>query len=73
MFKTAAELKKFILWAKAEKVEALKVGDIEIRFSPVALIDTADMGAPIHDLRTPEQRKLDEEREFNDILFHSAR
>lgn len=33
MLKTVAELKELILWAKAEGIKSLKVGDIEMQVS----------------------------------------
>ena len=39
MFKNSDELKEFILWAKREKIQQFVVGDTQIVFSTLALVD----------------------------------
>lgn len=41
MFKTIEELKEFILWAKSEKIARIKVADVEVEMSNIALIPQA--------------------------------
>lgn len=43
MFKTTQDLKEFILWAKDQRIEAVKVGDVEVKFSTLAFLVPDEM------------------------------
>jgi len=72
VFKDLSELKEFIIWAKSNQVNALKVGDVEIHFHPMAHV--TDTGAiSLEDATlTPEQQAQAQKKEELDLLFHSA-
>lgn len=83
MVKTVEELKELILWAKKERIQALKVGDIEVHMSALAFTDVPDISAPdsaTKDLSsttktsdvTLDGDSLSKEEE-DAILFHSSR
>jgi hypothetical protein len=77
VFKDVSELKEFIIWAKSQKIQALKVGEVEVHFGAGALIDSSaindallgseEQPAPV----TEEQVKALKKEEL-DILFHSS-
>lgn len=81
MINNIGELKEFILWAKSQKLRAVKIGETSFEFSDLALIGdlpeatsaTSDLSVPPSSKRlpdmTPEQLS---EKEFEDTLFHSA-
>lgn len=73
MFKSPAQLKNFVLWAKAAGIAELKVGDIAVKFAPHFASESALQLAPVEDNRTPEQIKRDQDAAESDILFWSAR
>lgn len=58
MLKTVDELKAFLLWAKSHKIQAVKVGDVEVHFSGTAFIE--------EDLALPQ--KGSEERDTSKVL-----
>lgn len=76
MFKDVSEVKEFIIWARSQKIQALKVGEVEVHFGTAALIDTetlmqdarAELEAPT---LTDEQIKALKKEEL-DLLFHSS-
>lgn len=39
MFKTQDELKAFILWAKSQRIERVKIDNVEIQFSNLAFFE----------------------------------
>lgn len=39
MFKTTHDLQEFILWCRQAKIQAVKVGDVEVQFSNLAFLD----------------------------------
>lgn len=80
MIKTVDELKELILWAKSEKVKSLKIGDIIIEMSDLALIEdiqakpeqanskvTASVTTFMEDMASTGNKKEDEE-----LLYWSA-
>lgn len=46
MFKTQDELKAFIIWAKEQKIQRIKIDKIEVEISNLAFIDGLEM-APL--------------------------
>lgn len=79
MFKTPAELKKFIKWAKSEKISQMQVGEVQIVFSPLAFIEeTANEFEPPKPRKTEEkntQRTLIDDaksEDDEDLLYYSA-
>lgn len=74
MFKTIKELQDFILWAKAEKLKRLKVGDVEIEISDYALV--ADLLPSISQTPNSEPQSAAElarmKKEEEDLLNWSA-
>lgn len=76
MFKDVSELKAFIEWAREQKVQKVKVDNIEFEISTLGLLDKQEaektqkaiavaMGL---EPQSPEQAQKEEE----DLLFHSA-
>lgn len=39
MIKSVGELKDLLIWAKKEKISAIKIGDIEVHFNNLAFLD----------------------------------
>lgn len=74
LFKSIQDVKSFLLWAKAEGVLHLEIDGVTAQFHPAALANVGgpSMDEPQTDLRTPEQRKIDEQKEYDDLLFHSV-
>lgn len=73
LFKDLSALKSFLLWAKAEGIQSLEVGGIKAQFAAAALpVNQEAPTVPFVDNRTPEQKKADEAKEYDDILFHSV-
>ena len=76
MVTTIAELKELILWAKEQKLSALKLGDVEFHFDRLALIDN-----PFNQPETPKSPPLDglseadqkQNKEDDADLFWSSR
>jgi hypothetical protein len=77
MFKDVSEVKEFIIWARSQKIQALKVGEVEVHFGAAALIDSeALMESALNpELEAPtltdEQKKALKKEEM-DLLFHSS-
>lgn len=57
MFKDPAELKAFILWAKEQKIQRIKVDNIEVELSTLAFIDEPIL-APLRQSIMPKSDKL---------------
>lgn len=73
MFKDISELKEFILWAKQEKIQALKVDNVEIAFSAYAFLDPVAAELAPAPTRPPTQAEIEAlVKEEQDLLFHSA-
>lgn len=73
MFKDISELKEFILWAKQEKIQALKVDNVEIAFSAYAFLDPVAGELAPAPTRPPTQAEIEAlVKEEQDLLFHSA-
>jgi hypothetical protein len=77
VFKTVDELKEFLVWAKAQRISEVKVGETHIVFSSLAIMDTLNSDSPasltlaeaINAVqKTPEQLAKEEE----DLLYASA-
>lgn len=81
MIKSIEELKDLILWAKAQKVKSLKLGEIIVELSDLALIEdiqepkaagnpnvTASVSTFLEDLTGTGNSKEDE-----DLLYWSAK
>lgn len=60
MFKTTEDLQEFISWAKKQRIELLKVGDIEVRFSTLAFVDEATGGLIPSDESASQTAKTEE-------------
>lgn len=73
VFESIEEIKNFILWAKDEKIARLKVEDIEIEFSPLALM-TPDYGGDITEGPTEgeEVGATDLNEVDDELLYHSS-
>jgi hypothetical protein len=75
------ELKEFILWAKAQKVKSIKLGEIHIELSDLALIEglseqsaeavTRDLSVPPSSPRLPNGNA--QANEDDEDLFFSTR
>lgn len=76
MIKSVDELKALILWAKEQKVQAMKVGDVQFELSTMALVEatelTADkpVAADTSTLAENEQSTPDEDEK---LLYWSTR
>jgi hypothetical protein len=83
MIKTVSELKEFIVWAKSQKVKSVKLGDIHVELSDLALISDLqdissseaisqkDLSVPASSPKLPGgNAQLSEEEE---LLFYSTR
>lgn len=46
MFKTVDELKKFILWAKSNKIKKLRIKDIEVEISELDFLPDTNLTDP---------------------------
>lgn len=76
MFKDAEELKEFVIWAKSQGIQHVKVQDIEITFSNYAMLQTFESQSPSVGVKemaasqpkTEEEIRLEEE----ELLFHSS-
>lgn len=81
MFNSIEDLKSFLIWAKKERISAIKVQEIEVHFSTLAFVEEdASPDAPKSPAATEErntsQTLMDEpmsKEEEEDLLFHSAR
>jgi len=76
MFKTVQELQDFILWAKAEKVKRLKIGDVEVEISDYALVEDLMTIQSQTKSSTEPQKNTDPNKnqtEEDDLLMWSAR
>lgn len=83
MFKTVAQLKEFILWAKAQKIQQISVGKTVVVFSDYALAETVSNeldrqyspSTPTEE-RDTSRTLTDDEPEMADdedaLLFHSS-
>lgn len=73
MFKSVEELKAFLEWAKGQNIEQVKVADIEIKFSALAVIPTESLkemtSGSANTLVDDEQMSKEE---YEEILFHSS-
>lgn len=71
MFENPTDLKEFLSWAKNQKIQSLKVGDVEIVFHPLALVDgaTFDENEANEALSTALGMTTEDE---DDLLFHSS-
>ena len=58
MFDNSEKLKEFILWAKSQRIETVKIGEIEVRFSNLAFID--DLASLEQELTAPVSAKTEE-------------
>lgn len=84
MFKTVAQLKEFILWAKAQKVQEIHVGKVAVVFSAYAIAEAAvDEPSDFIKPRTPNEERdtsktlVDDVPEMADndeeLLFYSSK
>ncbi len=84
MFKTVAQLKEFILWAKSQKVQEVHVGKIVVVFSPYALAEAALDEPNMYDAPRPPTEERDTSKTLvddlgempdneEDLLFHSSK
>lgn len=71
MFENVEELKKFILWAKSEKIQSVKVGTLEVQFSALALAPELYTNTIRQTSDAPEQT-LEQQNEDNELLYHSS-
>ena len=79
MFKTIDELKAFLLWAKKEKIDAVKVGDVEVHFNNTAMLDNitdlSEKTQEEHEVRKVVEEQLGEMPKNIDEdpdLYHSV-
>lgn len=72
MFTTIDQLKEFIIWAKSEKIQQVKVNNVEVTFSTLALIEDTPISQSLKlsPPNTTDAEKLKQEE--NDLLFHSS-
>lgn len=72
MIKTVTELKELLLWAKSEKIKSLKLGDMQVEFSDLGLIESVqDLSGPAQSPRLPNGNAQANEDE--ELLFYSSR
>lgn len=71
MFKTQEELKEFLLWAKQEKVVRVKIADIEVEFSGLALIEEANLNTATEP-KSGEELKPQETDKEDEMLYWST-
>lgn len=75
---TLEEAKELILWAKSNKIKKIRVGDIEVEFSDIALMDTLASPQDFKEATNYAQRtlldteKLSKEEE-DELLFWSTK
>jgi O-succinylbenzoate synthase len=73
MFSNIDQIKEFLEWAKSQGIQAVKVADIEVSFSPLAFLPQEDLkeitnaGSATLAETDPNQAAEDEE-----LLFHSS-
>lgn len=74
MFKTPEELKAFILWAKDQKIQRVKVDKIEVEMSAYAFIDVLTQEVVSSQVPEPlsEATKTPQEKEEEELLYWSA-
>lgn len=64
MFETVDSLKEFLIWAKRERISAIKVGEVEVHFSTLAFVESEpDLGSP-----KPKTPSASEERDTSTTL-----
>jgi hypothetical protein len=68
MITSVEELKALTTWMKEQKVSSFKADGFEVQFAPQALVPAALTGLPDEPKRTQEEI----EKEYEDLLFHSA-
>lgn len=64
------KIKEIIVWSKGQKINRLKIGDLEVEFNPLVHQDKIDIKP-----KTASELKLEEEkraREFELLLTHSS-
>ena len=65
------EDQEFILWAKEQKIQVFKRGDLEVHFSPMAFVETETYSEP----EIPDH-EIDPSTDVNDVdddlLYHSS-
>lgn len=70
---TIDEAKSFILWAKSNDIKSLKINDIDIHFHEKAFaVKLKPLDKPKKPDLTEEQLAEKEEKELDDLLFHSS-
>lgn len=67
MFKSTQDLQEFISWAKQQRIELVKIGDVEVRFSTLAFIDL-ETGALNQDSELATKPAKTEERNTSKTL-----
>lgn len=68
MFENPEDLKDFILWAKQQGVQAFKVAEVEISFSPYAVAEAQEQQAVKANPTTPEPNT----NEDDELLYWSS-
>jgi hypothetical protein len=76
MFKDLDELKSFLMWAKEEKISAVKVDGMEVHFNSLAFMDDIT-SLQEQTVEEAEARKIDPVKDDKDIdededLFYSV-
>jgi hypothetical protein len=76
MFKSQDELKAFILWAKEQKLKRIRISDVEVEISDVALIESlsVDQISQVSPSTTFDETvsKEDQQKEDDELLFWST-
>jgi hypothetical protein len=76
MFNNVEELKEFLLWARDQKIQHAKVGEVEVVFSALAMVGETPAPPPAISpglqlqLDKAEQERL--KKEEDELLFHSS-
>ncbi len=75
LIKDIKALKELLLWCKAEGVQSIEAAGVKATFSVYAMAAQGgpDLTIAPPDTRTPEQRKLDQAREDEEILMWSVK
>lgn len=66
---TPRQIKSFLVWCKKQRIKSVKIADVEVEFW------NDEVTTPIQDpafVVTPEERKMREESEYQELLTWSS-
>ena len=75
MFTTLSELKEFVIWAKEQKLKRVRIKDIEIEISDIALVDDlmTSTSQPVNKTEPQENDTVAQNNEDEQLLMWSTR